>query len=68
MKQPSQETTMTRQPQRPLRNKSDAELQYILKDASEAARAMRGYDSTAEAKYLDQINDASTELYYRRNA
>ena len=46
--------------------KSDAELQYIIKDASEAAKNMRGYDQKAECKYLDQVNDASTVLYYRR--
>lgn len=48
--------------------KTDAELRYILRDAGEAARAMRGVDSAAEAKYLDQVNDASTILYRRQEA
>lgn len=52
--------------QRPLRHKTDRELRYIIKDAGEAARAMRGHDPVAEAKYLDQVNDAATELYIRR--
>ena len=48
------------------RNKSVAELQYIMKDASEAAKAMQGHDAKAEAKYLDQVNDAASEMYRRR--
>jgi hypothetical protein len=48
------------------RTKTDAELQYILKDAGEAARAMRDVDPVAEGKYLDQVNDACSELYRRR--
>ena len=47
--------------------KSDAELLYIIKDAGAAAAAMRGHNPTAEGKYLDQVNDASTVLYYRRH-
>jgi hypothetical protein len=27
---------------------------------------MRGFDAVAERKYLDQINDAETELYKRK--
>lgn len=46
--------------------KSDIELRGIQKDANEAAKAMKGHDPKAEAKYLDQINDASTVLYYRQ--
>jgi hypothetical protein len=49
----------------PYHKKSDAELQYILKDARAAADAMRGVNDQAEAKYLDQINDACTVLGYR---
>jgi hypothetical protein len=49
----------------PYHKKSDAELQYILKDARAAADAMRGVNKQAEAKYLDQINDACTVLGYR---
>lgn len=45
--------------------KTSAELNYILKDAREAANNMRGFDAKAEAKYLDQINDACTELARR---
>jgi predicted RNA binding protein YcfA (HicA-like mRNA interferase family) len=45
--------------------KSDAELKYIQKDAHEAAQAMKGHSPKAEAKYLDQHNDASTVLHYR---
>lgn len=45
--------------------KSDFALRFIIKDAGEAARNMRGMDYTAECKYLDQINDAQTVLNYR---
>lgn len=48
--------------------KTEAELRFIIKDAAEAAEAMRGVSEQAEAKYLDQVNDASTELYRRRQA
>lgn len=47
---------------------STAELYYIVKDASEAAIAMRGLDYRAECKYLDQINDAQTILRFRQQA
>lgn len=50
------------------RTKTDAELQYVVKDASEAAKCMQGFDPKAEAKYLDQVNDACTELHRRRQA
>lgn len=49
------------------RNKSIAELEYIIKDASEAAECMKGFDDTAELKYIDQVNEASSELYRRKN-
>lgn len=42
--------------------KTDTELNYIIKDASEAARAVRNFDSRAEAKYLEQVCDATTVL------
>ena len=42
--------------------KTTAELHYIIKDASEAAKNMKGFDTAAECKYLDQVNDACTEL------
>ena len=47
-------------------SKSDAELRYIVRDAGEAARAMEKHNRTAEDRYLDQVNDAQTVLYYRR--
>jgi hypothetical protein len=46
--------------------KSWEELHYIVRDAFEAAQCMKGFDAVAEAKYLDQINDAETELYKRK--
>ena len=45
--------------------KTDAELRYIVKDAGEASECMKGHDVQAESKYLDQVNDAATILYYR---
>ncbi|MBP8176284.1 MAG: hypothetical protein KAX77_00845 [Xanthomonadales bacterium] len=51
-----------------LRTKTDAELLYIARDAREAAEAMKGWNPQAEAKYLDQMNDACTEMYRRRMA
>lgn len=50
----------------PYHSKSDNELKYIIKDAGQAAMAMKGHSPKAEEKYLDQVNDASTVLYYRR--
>jgi hypothetical protein len=47
--------------------KSDDELNYIVKDAGEAAVAMKNHNPEAEAKYLDQVNDASTVLHFRKN-
>jgi hypothetical protein len=49
-------------------DKSIEELQFIIRDANEAAQAMRTINPQAEAKYLDQINDAATEIYRRKNA
>lgn len=52
-----------------MQNKSLAALYYIQKDAYEAAQcAQANGDKVAEAKYLDQLNDASTEIYKRSNA
>lgn len=51
----------------PFHKRSDAELLYIFRDASEAALAVSGHDAKAEAKYLDQANDAATIIHYRRN-
>lgn len=46
-------------------SKSDDELRFILRDASEAAEAMRHFDRAAECKYLEQIDDAATVLAQR---
>ena len=47
--------------------KTIAELLYIQQDAYEAAQCAKSLcNSVAEAKYLDQVNDASTELFKRR--
>lgn len=46
--------------------KTNAELEFIVKDAGEAAKAMQGHNPAAEAKYLDQVNDATTVLAYRK--
>lgn len=50
----------------PYHKKSDNELRYIIKDAGEAAIAMKDHSPKAESKYLDQVNDASTVLHYRK--
>lgn len=61
-------------PGHPYHAKTNDQLRYIVKDASEAAQATRGqsmYDPNSskrqdtEGKYLDQVNDASTVLSYR---
>ena len=48
------------------RTKTDAQLRHIMQDAGEAAKAMRGHSPRAEEKYLDQINDAATILWERK--
>jgi len=50
------------------RSKTDSQLRYIMADAAEAAVAMQGMDGKAEAKYLDQMNDAASELARRKQA
>ena len=45
--------------------KSKAQLEYIAKDAHEAAVAMLGHDLVAEKKYLEQVADAATVLHHR---
>lgn len=50
----------------PYHAKTEAELRYIIKDAGEAAVAMRGHSPGAEGKYLDQVNDACTVLAWRQ--
>lgn len=49
----------------PYHGKTNAELRYIIKDAGEAANAMRNISVDAENKYRDQVNDACTILHYR---
>jgi hypothetical protein len=51
----------------PYHTKSDDSLRYIIKDAAEAAKAMRGMNAKAEGKYLDQVSDAHTILNYRKS-
>lgn len=47
--------------------KTIAELEYIQRDACEAAQCAKLIgDAKNESRYLDQMNDASTELYKRR--
>ena len=46
--------------------KSDAELEYIAKDAHKAAEAMKSHNTTAENKYRDQANDSATVRYFRK--
>lgn len=50
----------------PYHDKSEDELKFIIKDANEAARAMKGHSPKSESKYLDQVNDASTVLHHRK--
>ena len=45
--------------------KTTEQLAYIMQDAGRAAFAMRGVSDAAERKYLDQLNDATTEQYRR---
>jgi hypothetical protein len=46
--------------------KTEAELRFIVKDATEAARCCAEWsDPAAESKYADQINDACTVLWHR---
>lgn len=48
-------------------NKTEAELRFIIKDANEAAIYAKDLGNPqAEAKYLDQVNDACSELYRRK--
>ena len=48
--------------------KTDAELEYIGKDAHRAAEAMKGHNEKAENKYRDQANDAATVRYFRKKS
>lgn len=51
-------------PKHPYHRKSDAELEFIIRDAREAAQCFRD-NPEVEGKYLDQWNDACTVLGYR---
>jgi hypothetical protein len=47
--------------------KSNDQLDYIIKDAGEAKKAMSGgHNPAAENKYADQVNDAATVKYMRQ--
>lgn len=46
--------------------KTNAELEYIAKDAHKAAEAMKSHNTDAENKYRDQANDSATVRYYRQ--
>jgi hypothetical protein len=52
--------------------KSDAELEYIAKDAHEAAEAMKSHGTEsgrrAENKYRDQASDSATVRYFRKKS
>ena len=49
-------------------DKTDAELEFIIKDAGEAMRCARDLGNiVAEGKYQDQISDCCTERYRRLN-
>lgn len=54
----------------PYHSKSDEQLKFIIKDASEASKAMKTHGTpqgdAAESKYLDQVNHASTVLHFRK--
>lgn len=56
-------------PNHPYHQKSDTELRYIMKDASEAGKNAQGMgDERGSNKYADQVNDAATVLGYRTRA
>ena len=51
-----------------MRTLSDAELHYIVKDATEAAEAAEKMGSRKAGQYRDEAHYASDELYRRRRA
>lgn len=53
-------------PGHPFHRLTNEALDYVVKDASEAERCVRGFDTAAATKYLDQINDAITIRAARR--
>jgi len=46
--------------------KTNAELEYIAKDAHKAAEAMKSHNTDAENKYRDQASDSATVRYFRK--
>ena len=48
--------------------KTNAELEYIAKDAHKAADAMKSHNTTAENKYRDQANDSATVRHFRKTS
>ena len=48
--------------------KTNAELEYIAKDAHKAAEAMKSHNTTAENKYRDQANDSATVRHFRKKS
>lgn len=46
--------------------KTNAELEYIAKDAHKAAEAMKSHNTAAENKYRDQASDSATVRYFRQ--
>jgi hypothetical protein len=48
--------------------KTNAELEYIAKDAHKAAEAMKSHNTTAENKYRDQANDSATVRHFRKTS
>jgi hypothetical protein len=52
----------------PYHSKTNDQLHFIIRDAGEAAKAMKNHNPQAESKYLDQQNDAATVLGFRKRA
>jgi hypothetical protein len=52
----------------PYHKKTNAELEYIGKDAHKAAQAMKSHNPSAEGKYLDQANDSATVRHFRKTS
>ena len=48
--------------------KTNAELEYIAKDAHKAAEAMKSHNTTAENKYRDQASDSATVRHFRKTS
>jgi hypothetical protein len=53
-------------PNHPYHNKTNEELQYIMKDAREAALCFKGFNTAAENKYTDQLLDAIAIFSWRK--